>query len=72
MSDNLGDEVLERADECRREAAQATNAADVVAWLSIADEWRKLGQDDNARAEGAEPRHRACSRPVGAELPGLV
>ena len=37
MSDNLIDEVLERAAECRREAAQATNAADVVAWLSLAN-----------------------------------
>jgi hypothetical protein len=63
---------FERADECRREAAQATNAADVVAWLSLADQWRQLGQDNNAGAEGAEPRHRAFSRAVGAELPGPV
>ena len=38
------DEVLERANECRREAARSTNAADVIAWLSLADEWRRLGE----------------------------
>jgi hypothetical protein len=38
------DEARERAEECRREAARAINTVDVVAWLSQADEWRKLGQ----------------------------
>jgi hypothetical protein len=38
------DEALERAEECRREAARAIHTVDVVAWLSLADEWRKLAQ----------------------------
>jgi hypothetical protein len=46
MSDFDG--VYERADECRREAARATNAADVLAWLSLADEWRRLAQTSDS------------------------
>ena len=38
------DEALERAEECRREAARAIHTIDVLAWLSLADEWRKLAQ----------------------------
>jgi hypothetical protein len=38
------DEARERAEQCRREAARAIHTVDVVAWLSLADEWRKLAQ----------------------------
>ena len=38
------DEARERAEECRREAARAIHTIDVLAWLSLADEWRKLAQ----------------------------
>ena len=44
MFSDRADEARERFEECRREAARATNAVDVVAWLSLADEWRKLAQ----------------------------
>jgi hypothetical protein len=44
MFSNLRDEAWERAEECRREAAQAINKVDVIAWLSLADEWRKLSR----------------------------
>jgi hypothetical protein len=44
MEINMVDESLERAEECRRLAAKAISTADAIAWLSLADEWRKLGQ----------------------------
>jgi hypothetical protein len=44
MFADLKDEASERAEECRREAARAINTIDVLAWLSLADEWRKLSQ----------------------------
>jgi hypothetical protein len=44
MFSNLRDEAWERAEECRREAARAINNVDVIAWLSLADEWRKLSR----------------------------
>jgi hypothetical protein len=47
MFTDVTEEVRVRADECRREAARATNAADVMAWLSLADEWRKLSRADD-------------------------
>jgi hypothetical protein len=36
------DEARQRAEQCRREAQRAIHTVDVLAWLSLADEWRKL------------------------------
>jgi hypothetical protein len=47
MFANLEDEAQERAEDCRREARNAIKAADVLAWLSLADEWRKLADVQN-------------------------
>ena len=38
------DEAWERTKEGRREAARAFKTADVLAWLLLTDEWRKLSQ----------------------------
>ena len=38
------DDAREYAEECRREAERAIHTVDVLAWLSLADEWRKLAQ----------------------------
>jgi hypothetical protein len=48
MFANFKDEAWERAEECRREAARASNTVDVIAWLSLADEWRKLRQGNDS------------------------
>jgi hypothetical protein len=66
MFANFHDEAWERAEECRREAARASNTVDVVAWLSLADEWRRLSQADdigqsmNGRRPIA-PQRRSCA-----------
>jgi hypothetical protein len=53
MFANFNDEACERAEECRREAARASNTVDVVAWLSLADDWRKLSQANDSH----QPMH---------------
>ena len=47
MFGNIEDEAHERAEECRREAKNVIKGADVLAWLSLADEWRKLADVRN-------------------------
>ena len=47
MFGNIEDEAHERAEECRREAKNVIKGADVLAWLSLADEWRKLAEVSN-------------------------
>jgi hypothetical protein len=44
MFSDLADAARERAEECRREAVSAMGADDAIAWLSLADEWRKVAQ----------------------------
>ena len=60
MIADLDDEIRERADECRREAARATKAADVMAWLSLADEWRKVGQANEIDSKTITATHAAA------------
>jgi hypothetical protein len=62
MLTDIAEEVRERADECRREAARATNAADVVAWLSLADEWRQLEQANDIDCATIAVAHAAEGR----------
>jgi hypothetical protein len=59
MFSNLKDEAWERAEECRREAARAMNKVDVIAWLSLADEWRKLSQTTDIDLPVIAGRHTA-------------
>jgi hypothetical protein len=59
MFSDFSNDYLERAEECRTEARQASHAEERAEWFALADEWVRLAQMtlDDATAE---------------ELPGTV
>ena len=60
MFAEINDQAGERPKEGRREATRTFKTADVLAWLSLADEWRKLSQSrviDHAVFVNAATKH---------------
>jgi hypothetical protein len=53
MFSDIAVEIFERVEECRFEARKAVHAEDKAAWLALAEDWLRLGQNtaDNLAAE---------------------
>ena len=53
MFSDIAIEIFERVEECRFEARRAVHAEDKAAWLALAEDWLRLGQNtaDDLAAE---------------------
>ena len=65
MTDDDTERFRQQAEECRREAEKAISPLDKEAWLKLAADWLRLGQDIEARRK----RFFGCSRCDNDGLP---